>query len=243
MIEPSLPINLSRFSLGDLLRCGSDLKRVARDASSMEGAAEALVRYLHEEFADPETGKKSCALVRFYLTRPYGKLGPELQSFARRFPGGVPATPHMKCLVLLATAGDEPAWNSPLQSQGHRAILLPSPEIVEQAPMISQLIKQFGLGLDDLIQPSRVLLRELEGKTYNVFHVEQALGSPYIPAQSDFVIPHEIRSVIGFGGLLPSGDLYVVIVFSHVPIPRENAEWFRSLALDVKSAIFPFRNE
>ena len=42
----------------------------------------------------------------------------------------------------------------------------------------------------------------------------EAAGSPYIPAQEDFVQPVGIRSVLGFGGMLPGGDIFVVILFS-----------------------------
>jgi len=53
-------------------------------------------------------------------------------------------------------------------------------------------------------------------------------------------VPFGIRSVIGFGGMLPSGNLFAVILFTKVPIPRETADLFRPLALSVKLAILPF---
>ena len=34
-----------------------------------------------------------------------------------------------------------------------------------------------------------------------------AIGNPFIPAQSDLVVAHGVRSVFGFGGLLPAGEL------------------------------------
>jgi hypothetical protein len=54
------------------------------------------------------------------------------------------------------------------------------------------------------------------------------------------VIPHGIRSVLGFGGVLPSGDLFAMILFSRVRIPREIAELFKTLSLNVKVALLPF---
>ena len=53
----------------------------------------------------------------------------------------------------------------------------------------------------------------MEPKTYNVFHVPEAFDNPLIPAQEDFVLPYRIKSVLGFGGLLPSGDIFAVILF------------------------------
>jgi hypothetical protein len=63
------------------------------------------------------------------------------------------------------------------------------------------------------------------------------LGSPYVPAQREFVIPYGVKSVVGFGGLLPTGDLFAVILFTRVDVPRESAELFKTLALSTKLAM------
>jgi hypothetical protein len=187
-------------------------------------------------------GSRACALVRCYKTHLYGKLEPELQSFAKAVLKGLPLGNGVRCLTLLGTVGEEKAWNSRRTSAGHQAIPLPSAEIIEKAPMIAQLIRQFGLELADVVQPTTDLVRSLQGKTYGVFHVPEAVGSPYIPAQKDFVLKFGIRSVVGFGGSLPSGDLFAVILFARVPVSSETADRFRNLALDVKSGFFAYRD-
>lgn len=88
----------------------------------------------------------------------------------------------MRCLALLATAGDEPEWNSRKASRSHQAIPLPSAVIVRQAPMIARLIEDMGLDIEALVSGSRSS-RGGDTRTYDVFHVEDAVGSPYIPAQ------------------------------------------------------------
>ena len=80
----------------------------------------------------------------------------------------------------------------------------------------------------------------MEQKTYNTFYVPDAVGSPYIPAQEDFVIRHGIQSVLGFGGILMSGALFAIVLFSKTRIPRETAENFKTLAPNVKQAVLPF---
>ena len=217
----------------------------------MEDAARRICRCLYEEFgaistaagADTLIGGGDCALVRLYKTHPYSRLPPSLRRFADKGLGGAPAPPGLRCLTLLGTAGDEPEWNDRDTSRGHRAIPLPSPRIVEQAPMIAQLIRQFGLDLADVVSPSPEFLRELSGRSYGVFHVEEAVGSPFIPAQEEFVERYGIRSVVGFGGALRSGDIFAVVLFSRVVISREVAERFRTIALDVKSALFNFEEK
>jgi hypothetical protein len=97
----------------------------------------------------------------------------------------------------MATVGEKPAWNARETSVGHQAIPLPSPEIVAQVPMIANLIRQFGLEIHTVLQPDPQFLVELEQKTYHVFHVPQAVGSAYIPAQQEFVLPFGIQPVWG----------------------------------------------
>lgn len=241
---------LKSFGLTEMLRCSAALRNAATGARSMEDAARRICRYLYNEFgtmssaagASERIGGGDCALVRLYKTHPYAQLEPSLRRFADKALGAEKATPAMRCLTLLATAGDEPEWNDRNTSRGHRAIPLPSPRIVEQAPMVAQLIRQFGLDLADVVSPSADFVREMAGRSYGVFHVEDAAGSPFIPAQ-DFVLRYGLRSVIGFGGALRSGEIFATLMFSRVEITSEVAERFRTIALDVKSALFNFEED
>ena len=234
-----MSFDLTNFGLAEMLQLGRALRLAAGGSPSMRAVAETTTRYLHRECVDPQTGRSACALVRFYKTPAFGALPPDEQAFARRLLGDLPPVPAMKCLTLLATAGDEPAWNSPRDSRGHRAIPLPSVQMVESAPMIAALIRQFGLTIEAVITPPK-MADSLAGKTYNVFHVPEALGNAAIPAQDEFVIPYRIRSALGFGGMLRTGDLYAVILFGKVPIPEDTASRFRNIALEVKTLLFNF---
>ena len=115
-----------------------------------------------------------------------------------------------------------------------------SVEMVQQAPMIAQLITQLGLPIANVVRPSRALLLDQEQTTHNVFFVPRALGSPHIVAQEEFVVRYGIQSVLGFGGLLASGDLFAVILFSKVAISPDAADQFRVVGLNLKIAILPF---
>lgn len=197
-----------------MLRCGIGVRRAAHGSRSMEEALGRVVRFLCDELRNPD-GSRSCAMVRAYKTHAYGQLDSELQRFARRQMGGAAPDPGMKCLTLMASVGDRPEWNDRRASAGHQAIPLPRPDVV----------------------------RDLEGRTYGVFFEEDAVGSPYIPAQREFVEPNGIRSVLGCDGALRGGDLFAVILFSRVPISPDAADRFRTIALDMKSSLFFFDEE
>jgi hypothetical protein len=239
-VPQSRQFDLNRFALSDMIECGAILRKLGKEANSMEAAASAIVRFFYDNFIDSGAHKPGCALARFFKTHSYGDLTPDLQGSARAMLGGEPQSPGMKCLTLLATAGDLPEWNTRQASSGHRAIPLASTQMVAGAPMIAQLIQQFGLDIATVVDPAQAPLMVLEQQSYNVFYVQDALGSPYVPAQQNFVVPHKIKSVLGFGGMFPGGDLFAVILFSKVNIPKETADLFSTLALGIKLAMLPF---
>ena len=140
----------------------------------------------------------------------------------------------------MATAGEQPEWNERAKSRGHQAIPLQSVQFVQRAPMIAALLESLGVEIQTLLGSSAELVTKLEGKTFNVFHVEDAKGSAHIPAQQEFVVPYGIHSVIGFGGVLTSGELFAVIMFTRVRVARSSADRFRNIALDVKALLHGF---
>jgi len=224
-------LNPDRFrELGDVVR------KLGIGCHSMEAVARNIVRVLYDRLAAYD----ACALLRFYKTHPFGKLPADLQHFAEAQLRDQPPTLSMKCLTLLATAGEKPEWNRRASSVGHKAIPLPSPSAVEKIPMVAQLVRQLGLDFADVVGPHADLILDANHKTLNVFYVPDAQASPFIPAQTDFVEPCKIRSVVGFGSLLPSADLFAVILFCKIPITRETADRLTTLALNIKEAILPF---
>ena len=235
-------IRLSQVALSDIIRLGAELRTIGDGARCMEETATRITRHLYDRLADDGGGPAS-VLVRLYKSHPYGELPEPLQAFARGILGGAAPPDPVRCLTLLGTAGVEPAWNDRTRSKGHQAIPLPSEAAVEKLPMILQLVRQLGLEASHVVKPRPDLLLELDQQTYNVFFVERALGSEHIPAQDSFVIPRGVQSVIGFGGVLPNGDMFAVIAFTTVAVTRPVADLFKTLALNVKLALLPGVNK
>lgn len=228
--------NFEHFSLRDMTDCSAGLRTLGEGAETMGEVAEKTVRFLYDNI-DDGSGGRACALVRLFKTHRIDELDRDLREFAQAQLGGYPAPADMKCLVLLGTAGAEPEWNQREQSAGHRAIPMPSPEFVRAFPMISMLFSQFGVELNELLKPEPSLIMDLAQTTFNVFYVPEAPGSPYVPAQAEFVVPYGIKSVLGFGSVLPKGDVFAVILFSKYRIPRTTVELIKPLALSVKVAL------
>ena len=240
--EKSATYDLVNFTIRDMTECGKVLRNIGKGAKSMEEVASRIVHHLYDNLTDGKSGNRACSLVRFFKTHGYEKLDDELQSFSKSILGDGPFLPDMKCLTLMATVGENPEWNSRRTSKGHKSIPLLSEQAVHQIPMIQTLIKQLGLSLSMVIKPDPNLLLDTEQRTYNVFYVSEALGSLHIPDQKKFVIPYGIKSVVGFGGVLPSGDIFVVIMFLKISVSKEVADFFKTLSLNIKIAILPFEN-
>ena len=235
-----MPFDLANIRLSEMTLLGSTLRTIGLGAQSIEEVGQRVVGCLYNDFIDPTDRVRANVLVRFYLTVPYCELDSDLKAFAARLIDEHELLPTTPCLTLLATAGDKDEWNSRKLSKGHQTIPLPSAAVVQAIPMVSQLITQLGLDLGTLLSADRSLLLEAEQRTYNVFFVPRALGSLYIPAQADFVAPNNVQSVVGFGGLLPTGEVYAVLMFTRVPVSRSAADIFRNAAMNLKVALLPF---
>ena len=232
--------DLNRFSLSDMTRCGMELRRLGENASGMEEVGDRVVRYFYQHLRTPDLANPACVLVRVFVTQPFSALDDGQRTFVESVLGGHSVSASLKCLTLLATAGDEPAWNSRRTSSTHKALPLTSEESVTRSPMIAQLIRQLGVDIGALIASDARLLLDLDQHTFNVFHVAEAKGSTHIPAQREFVVPYQVQSVVGFGGVLPNSELFATILFTRVPVARSTADMFRPLALNQKLAMLPF---
>jgi two-component system, NtrC family, sensor kinase len=228
--------NLEHLTLADLSHASGRLRKLGDGAETTEEIADRIARFLHEEFGAQSGEGKPVILARVYKTHLYEALPPDLQAFATKVAGVTPA-PKTACLVLLATAGIEEGWNSRKASAGHQAIPLLSVEAVRRLPMVAQLITQLGFDVSTIVAADPALLIDKEKTAFNVFHVPDALGSPFIPAQKDFVVRYGVKSVLGFGGALPAGELYSAILFSKTAISRDTAEMFKPIALATRLAL------
>ena len=247
---------LNHLSMTDLMDCGAAIRGMSVRNAQAQPLAEELVRFLHDHLVD-DRGQPALALVRMFETRPYAELDDDLKALATAaYPSILPYT---RCLVLLATVGDEPDWNDCRRSAGHRVIPLPSVDAVRQLPMVAQLIRELGFEVAGILQPDEgVLLNHRAARSIRppangarlhgpanptahsqVFHVAEARGSHYVPAQEQFVERFAIRSVIGFGDLLPNGQLFAVVAFSKIPISRPCAGLFSHLSLSTRLALLP----
>lgn len=232
--------SLARFSLLEMTECSAVLRQLGEQSTSLQEAASRAVDYLFNTLGNVDTGARDCVLVRCFKTSSYRRLDPATQEMVREKLGATAPFPDLKCFTLIATAGEEPDWNRVECSHRYRVIPMVSADFVKQFPMFSQLLHQFGAASSFEVTPEGEWLVDLEEKTYNVFYVPDAVGSTHVPMQKEFVLKYGVKSVLCFGGMLPSHDLFAVIMFSRTPVPRETATLCKSLALSLKTSLLAF---
>jgi hypothetical protein len=184
-------------------------------------------------------------LARCFQTCHYARLPAEYQHAADELLEQTPSHPNMRCLALMATRGTRTVWNDVATSMRHQCIPLPSVEVVGRAPMIARLLEQFGISVERLVakvplDAAGILADPDRAATFNTFHVTQALGSPFVPSQEEFIGPFGVESVLGLGGLLEDGNLFAVILFTRVPVSAEVAANFSALGAVMREALLPF---
>lgn len=228
---------LDTFGVNDLVVCSRAFKEATAGTATLEEAAGSITSYLYDNLVDAE-GDRACVLARFYKTHRLDMLDEASADFARTV-SSEELVDETRCLTLLASRGVEAEWNDRRLSAGHRAIPLVSTESIERSPMISSLLRQLGIDVVDVVAPDEVDTLDLHHRDYDVFFVPDAVGDPLVPAQDDFVIPYGIHSVVGCGGVLPSRDLFALILFTTMHLQQQTADLFRTVALSAKTSIVP----
>ncbi|MDF0667170.1 MAG: hypothetical protein P0119_13985 [Nitrospira sp.] len=223
----------SALTLREATQCASRIIRFGTGAASVETVSQLLSEYLYDHFRVPATGAPALLLSRVFVTRPLDTLEPHLKIMAEGMAGAYELSRQARCCVLMGSCGQFHFWCHPRLSTRFGCVPLESPGFNTRMPMFSYLLDQLEIGsLSAQQHDAAFLLSDLD-RAFNVFHIEEALGHPFIPAQAEFVQQYGVKSVIGFGGRLPSGEAFAAVLFSAVHIPPAAANHFRVIALSV----------
>jgi hypothetical protein len=144
---------------------------------------------------------------------------------------------------VLGIRAQRPELNDRRNAGQYRAISLVSEEAVKQIPMTGLLIKELGLDINTVLAPDPSILLDLSKRMYNVFYLADLTDSPFEPPPDDLALAEGARSIVGFGGIFPTGDLFSLILFSRQFIPCQAADLFEPLAVSVRLALLPFTGQ
>ena len=111
---------------------------------------------------------------------------------------------------------------------------------VGPAPDVAQLFSELGLNGSTVLNVRESVRAKFKPQNYDVLYVADANDEPIQLDQHGRLMLSGIRSVIGFGCNLPSGDLFTIILFAKLTFVRNTAELFRTVALNMRLAILRF---
>jgi hypothetical protein len=205
----------------------------------MEAAAHEAVTYLYENLVQPDKGGPACLLVRLFTIHLYRDLDQECQQSAQALLEEAPIHPSTPCLTLLASAGLCPEWNDRRLAGSQRSIPLTGHQLNRRFPLLSRLLVKIGIGIAPE-SPDLATIRDATHQRPQVFL--ESTPEPNFPVrrEADISPPHPLSCVLGFGERLPSGNAFVVMLFSTVPIHEKQAAQFSTIASSVKLALLPF---
>jgi hypothetical protein len=231
-------MHVSKASSSDVRKLWQTVEAKIEQASAVEAAAQQLASACYEQFAD------SVVLARVFMTVPFGDLPAANKEFVRKLVDSAGAGSALDdttpVLSLVGTHGREANWNDRRNSEGHIGIPLVSSAFVGAIPMISRLLKEFGVPLDWIDTRDAAKIARSIGRSVGLFFVDDAStatdaeGRKIIAAQ-DFVSKYGVKSVFGAGGAYANGQLAVIVVFCDEPVDRSTAETFLDMASLFKS--------
>ncbi|MBI5545661.1 MAG: PAS domain S-box protein [Deltaproteobacteria bacterium] len=227
--------SLADLELSHAMLIGAAMRRLGQGAETLESVAQTAARFFCDQLRDEQGERSACVLARCFKTHRYGLLPPELKVAAEAELPGQVLDPQTRAVALLGTWGDLPAWCARRESVGRQAIPIIDARMLDRMPMLRELFRASGLDWSSFVRGESSTPR----KGFEVFLVADADGSPIIPAQEQFVRSHGVKSAVGFSFLLPTQEIFAVVLFTRVRVDAGIADLFQTLALSLKLAVLP----
>lgn len=221
------------FTIDDLETFSRDLRSFGRQSSDMREAAGSIASYFSDNLGGAD-GNPEAVVVLVHKTHPFHKLSDELRSLARL--ASTDVEDDTTCLVRLAVAGYEDPDPSP------SSLVQPlTPGAFREQPVLEVLFSVMGVDLDVALDPLEAMRANLHHRDLNVFLVQDVQNSELFggPDQRRQIEELGIRSLLGIGGALPTGDLFFVFMFTRTMVSDSSARLMRSLAPAVKASLVP----
>ena len=227
--------DLTRLTLGDVARMAGVIRGLSNGQDSLQSFADKTCRYLETQLRGENTDRQT-VLVRFYSTMPFRDLLAKDQVYAQRN-STVELEADVTCMTLMATAGKKSAWNDRNASTGGRVIPLTDESQVAAYPLLELVLREAGLDVATLLSRQEHRRARAQRESYGHFHVPDPVDSPLIDSKA-FIEEHGVRTVLGFGGGLPTGGSFAVVLFVDVEVTPDGARLFGTLALSTSLGAF-----
>lgn len=228
---------LSKFTVSDLENMSRAMRTLNPARPSMASMASEVTGFLHQNLLDEE-GRPACALVRIYVTQPIRALPAPHAEAAHHVDADADAT--TTCLVALASNGE---IDRPVGGPAESWVVPFTNTAFAQVPMMPRLLEKVGLDLDAACDTTRAIATLLQQRTFSVYlATDFAADELLIPKAEHRQLVRErgVKSLVALAGVLPTGDVLMLILQARVAVSEEIAELLRPLAVGIKASLIPY---
>ena len=227
---------LERFSVDDLVTLSRDLRSLGESAATMVEVGQHLVDKLFEVLCT-EAGQPALLSARLYKTHRFGDLPADLRSMAAE--GDEELEDRQPCLVLLAAA-DDPTIAAAAEADGDNRVQPLTERGLAEQPLMRHLLEGLGVEVASVLDPDRAAESRLHTRDLDVFHIPDLASAEGVDDEArERVRSLGLSSMAVTGGVLLSGELFMVTLFARVEISEYVAQLMRSLGLAIKAALVP----
>ena len=225
---------LDRFGVDDLVALGADLRSLGDGDRSMEEVAGRVVELLRDRLL-ADDGRPSCITVRLYKTHPLRRLPDDRRALALE--AAPDAQPDTTCITLLGRADAVPL---PVGGPAERVRPLTA-EAFTSGSVVVRLLQELGVDEASVLDPKQALAMQMQHRELNVFVIHDFPDTELMDeGVRDGLRALGVRDLFTLGGILPSGDLFLLLAFTRSAIDERVADLLRSLGTAVKVPLIPF---
>ena len=225
---------LERFTVDDLVAFSTDLRGMGAGASSMCEVSQEIADHLLANLVD-DAGEPACLSVTLHKTHVFERLPLHLRDVAVEADPTV--EPKTACLALLARS-DTGVLPPPEAAERVRPL---TPSAFTEQPIFVRLLAALGVDEASVLDPEQALAMRMQHRELNVYVEPELATSDLVDdAAREMVRQLGIHSLVAIGGILPSGDLFLVALIAKVPVGERVADLLRSLGTAAKVSLIPF---
>ena len=227
--------DLQEFSVGDVCRLGSKLRRIETAGRSSEEISQSIAECLVRSFYSHELRRSQLSLVEVFQTRNLGEIPIHRQERWVQTADGAHASAQTRVLALMGVAGDSVEWTVGTPPFGRHCIHLQEEFDSEEAAWYTQSWKELGLNRPVNYLGSDCVVTDSHNQLFEI-SVHEVPVSPKLGKRTELLRTHEVKQIVGLGGPLPSGESYCVFLYANVPLDAKTKSLFQMVSGNISLA-------
>ena len=218
-VRSSILVNLATCTQDEVIDFARLIYSTYNDtAKSLEEMAQYCVHEVFGEFQDDD-GTPAFALLRIFRVGQSDELPSDLSTKVD--------DSNNNWLTLMATVGLEAEWCDRRTSKNHQIRSIDEP----LTPLMQAVFDQIGMQINGSGIGISMFSPQQHSEHRGFFYEADAANSPYFESEDNFINRYGIKSVVAVGSPFQSGAAGIMVGFSQVHIPLDQACYFANMGV------------